>query len=148
MQDILFEYYLTLKALHIIAFTSWMAGMFYLPRLYVYHTTVKSGSEASEKYKIMERKLLRFIMNPAMIVTFIIGGLMLYANNDLLMSGWMHAKLTCVFLMAGAHGYLSKVRKDFDQDKNTKSEKFFRYLNEVPTLLFIAIIFLAVLKPF
>ncbi|MBK66722.1 MAG: TIGR00701 family protein [Rickettsiales bacterium] len=148
MQSVFLDYYLTIKALHIISFVSWMAGMFYLPRLYVYHTKTAVGSDGSEMFKVMERKLLKFIMNPAMIATFIFGLIMIYANPDLMSYGWMHAKITLVLIMAGLHGYLGYTRKQFDKDNRAKSEKFYRYLNEGPTVVFIAIVFLAILKPF
>lgn len=141
--------YLTLKALHIISFTAWMAGMFYLPRLYVYHCQVAPGSVEDARFQTMERRLLRAIINPAMIATFVFGAWMLHENTALLKSGWMHAKLTLVILGMGAvHGMLSKYRKDFANGQNRKSEKYYRILNEAPTVLFVGIVFLAVLKPF
>ena len=139
--------YMLLKALHIISFTSWMAGMFYLPRLFVYHADAKPGSELSETLKIMERKLLRFIMNPAMIATFVFGIWMLIANPALMQQGWVHTKITLVLLLAGTHGMMAGYRKKFARDENKKSSKFFRYFNEVPTIIFIAIVLLATLKP-
>lgn len=142
--------YLWVKSLHIIAVIAWMAGMLYLPRLFVYHVKATKGSELSETLKIMERRLMRFIINPAMIVTWILGLTMLIANFEFLMSGqgWMHVKLLLVFLMSGVHGMLSKFRKDFERDENTKSEKFYRILNEGPTILMILIVILAVVEPF
>lgn len=141
--------YLTLKALHIISFTAWMAGMFYLPRLYVYHCQVTPGSEADQLFQTMERRLLRAIMNPAMIATFVFGLWMLHVSPEWMKQGWMHAKLTlAVLCMGGVHGMLSKYRKDFARGQNRKSEKFFRILNEVPTALFVGIVLLAILKPF
>jgi putative membrane protein len=141
--------YLTLKALHIISFTAWMAGMFYLPRLYVYHTQVATGSQADQLFQTMERRLLRAIINPAMIATFVFGGWMLHENPELLKQGWMHIKLTLVILgLGGVHGMLSKYRKDFARGENRKSERFYRVLNEVPTVVFVIIVLLAVLKPF
>jgi putative membrane protein len=144
------EYYLILKALHIIAFTAWMAGLFYLPRLYVYHVNAIAGGEADLMLQKMEHRLLRFIMNPAMIITLLLGILLMKAVGlDALKSaGWFHSKMTLVFLMFGFHGMLSKWRKDFANGRNTKSEKFYRYANEVPTVLLIAIVLLVVLKPF
>lgn len=122
--------------------------MLYLPRLYVYHAQSKVGSEQSETFKIMERRLLRFIINPAMILTFLFGGLMLWANPDLFSSGWMHVKLTGIFILSGVHGMFAKWRKDFAADKNTRSPKFYKIWNEVPTLLMIIIVIMAVAKPF
>ena len=137
-----------LRALHVIAVISWMVGMLYLPRLYVYHVT--ATGEASEMLKVMERKLLRLIVNPAMIVSFIIGGLMVYmyvANGGFKYAGWLHAKLTLVFIMAGFHGFLSRCRRNFAKDQNKHSAKFYRIINEVPTVLMIAIVILAIVKP-
>mgnify|MGYP000959224184 CR=1 FL=1 len=148
MVDFLGTYYLWIKALHIIAVISWMAGMLYLPRLYVYHVNAKKGSDLSETLKIMERKLLRFIINPAMIASFLFGGLMLWANPDLFHQPWMHTKLLAIVLMTAVHGLYSKWRKNFAADKNTKSEKFYRWWNEAPTVLMIIIVIMAVAKPF
>ena len=143
------DFYLTAKALHIIAFTSWMAGMFYLPRLYVYHADAPKGSELSETLKVMERKLLRYIMNPAMIVTWGIGiWLVLITGYGAPGTGaWIHVKILLVLLLSGAHGMMVAQRKRFERDENTQSAKFYRVFNEVPTLLFIAIVLLVVFKP-
>ena len=143
------DLYLWIKALHIIAVISWMAGMLYLPRLFVYHTQVAPGSEASETFKVMELKLLKVIMNPAMIVAWLAGLAMLYLG-DLLGSGgaWIHVKLVLVLALSGAHGFLSKLRRDFERDENVRPEKFFRILNEVPTGLLVLIVILVVFKPF
>lgn len=148
MQDFLADHYLWIKSLHIMAVISWMAGIFYLPRLYVYHADAEKGSELSETFKIMERKLLKVIMNPAMIAAWIFGLLMLHTNPDLMSQGWMHAKLFLVLAMSGFHGYLARTRKVFLRDENKKSHKFYRKINEVPTLLMIVIVALAVTKPF
>ena len=149
MQEFLNIYYDWLRALHLIAVMSWMAGMLYLPRLFVYHAEAEAGSEHSETLKIMERKLFKLIMNPAMIATWVFGGLMLYARWDLFMiSGWMHAKLLFVFLMTGVHHMYIKYLKAFAEDENQKSHKFFRILNEVPTLIMVVIVILAVVEPF
>lgn len=140
--------YLVIKALHIISFTAWMAGMFYLPRLYVYHTQVARGSETDLMFQTMERKLLRFIINPAMIATFIFGIWMISENSGVMKMGWMHVKLTMLFLLTGFHGYLARIRKNFISGNNIKSEKFYRIINEIPTILLIIIVCLAVIKPF
>lgn len=143
--------YPLLKALHIISFVSWMAAMFYLPRLYVYHTTASKGGELDETLKIMERKLLRYIATPAMIATLVFGVVLAVQGNWFNPAnggGWLHAKLGLVLLLAGFHGACAKWRKDFAAGQNTKSEKFFRVANEVPTILLIGIVLLAVLKPF
>lgn len=150
MSEMLMNHYLLLKALHIIAVIAWMAGLLYLPRLFVYHAGAAKGSELSETLKTMEYRLLRYIMAPASIATWLFGGLMLYANWDGLMTGagWMHAKLTLVVLMTGLHHVFAKWRKDFAKDENTRPAKFYRIWNEAPTLLMIAIVVLVVLKPF
>jgi putative membrane protein len=138
--------YLWLKAFHIIAVISWMAGMLYLPRLFVYHCEAETGSRQSETFKTMERRLLRFIMTPAMIVTWVLG-LWLAWVGGLFTAPWLHAKLALVILMSGAHGMMSRFVKDFAADSNRKSQKFYRIFNEVPTVLMILVVLLAVLKP-
>ncbi len=148
MQNFLLEYYLVIKSLHIIAFTAWMAGLFYLPRLFVYHTQVAPLSEASEKFKIMEHKLLKIIMNPAMIITWILGLMMLYVMPEYFSQGWMHVKFLCVILLSGFQGFLSVTRKKFALDKNQRSERFYRIINEIPTIFLILIVFMVILKPF
>lgn len=140
-------FYHTLKTLHIIAFVAWMAGMFYLPRLFVYHCQAVKGGEADAMLQVMERKLLRFIMNPAMIATWGFG-LWLALAYDFFTQGWFHAKMTCVLLMSGVHGWLAVHRSRFARGTNTCSERFFRLLNEAPTLLLIAITYLVIFKPF
>lgn len=136
-----------LKALHIISVIAWMAGMLYLPRLYVYHAACEPGSEQSETFKVMERRLLRAIMNPAMIATWIFGLSMAW-SGDLWDQGWLQAKLALLVGMMVAHGLLARWRRDFEADRNTRSQRFFRFINEVPTLLMIGIVLLAILKPF
>jgi putative membrane protein len=141
--------YLWARALHVLSFVSWMAGLLYLPRLYVYHCKQAVGSEASETFKVMERRLLRAIMNPAMIATFLSGGVLIwYLGADARSMGWLHAKLALVVALAASHGLMAKWRKDFALDRNTRSETFYRVMNEVPTLLMIGIVILAVFKPF
>lgn len=137
-----------LKALHLIAVIAWMAGMLYLPRLFVYHAAAAHGSELSETFKVMEQRLLRLIMNPAMIATFILGIWMLAENPALLREPFMHAKLTLVLLMTGVHGWLAKLLRDFAADANRHSQKFYRVLNEVPTVLMIGIVILIIVRPF
>lgn len=148
MTDFILDHYLWVKALHLIAVISWMAGLLYLPRLYVYHANAEAGSELSETLKIMERKLLRFIMNPAMIITWVVGLSMLAANPALMQGGWMHGKLTLVIGMTVFHGFLARWRKVFVADKNTRSHIFYRKINEIPTVLMIGIVVLAIVKPF
>jgi putative membrane protein len=136
-----------LKALHIIAVIAWMAGMLYLPRLYVYHAGAKPGSELSETFKAMERRLLRAIINPAMIAAWAFG-LSLAWLGDHWGEGWFHAKLALLLLMQIIHACLARWRRDFANDANTHSAKFYRVVNEVPTLLLIGIVILAIVKPF
>ncbi|MFT6331919.1 MAG: putative membrane protein [Lentimonas sp.] len=139
--------YLIAKFLHIISLISWMCGMLYLPRLFVYHTQAKIGGELDKTLQIMEAKLLRFIMNPAMILTFITG-FWLISFIGFGSGGWLHFKLLLVLFMAGCHGFLGKCRKNFAAGENIRSDKFYRIINEVPTILMITIVFLVVVKPF
>lgn len=138
--------YLWLKAFHIIAVIAWMAGLLYLPRLFVYHADAEAGSEFSEKLKIMERRLLRAIMNPAMLVSIVLGGALL-AYQDF-SDGWLHVKLASVFGLVIMHMLMAKWRKDFEADTNKRGHKFYRIANEVPTVLMIVIVIMAVVKPF
>ena len=138
---------LWLKALHIIAFAAWMAGMWYLPRLLVYHSDAAVGSPTSETFKVMERRLLTAIINPAMIATWVLG-LWLAWQGGWFAAHWFHAKLALVLGMSGVHGMLSRYVKDFAADRRRKSQRFFRVINEVPTVLMILIVILAVVKPF
>lgn len=141
------DLYLWLKSLHVIAIIAWMAGMLYLPRLFVYHADVPVGSPQSETFKVMERRLLKAIINPAMIVAWILG-LWLAYELDAFREGWFHAKFTLVLVMSGVHGYLSRCVKVFARDENTRPARFYRILNEVPTLLMIGIVILVIVKPF
>jgi protoporphyrinogen IX oxidase len=136
-----------IKALHVIAVISWMAGMLYLPRLFVYHCDAEIGSKQSETFKVMERRLLKAIINPAMIVTWL-AGLYLAWSGHWYTSGWFHAKLTLVIILSGVHGFFSRWVKDFAADQNTRSPKFYRVINEVPTLIVIGIVVLVIVKPF
>lgn len=138
-----------MKALHIIAMIAWMAGMLYLPRLFVYHSQVAVGSESSELFKVMERRLLRLIINPAMIMTWLAGLWLIYYTNalDPVNGMWMHWKLTMVIGMQIVHAMLARHRRYFAADKNTKSTKYFRILNEIPTALLIIIVILVVVRP-
>ena len=148
MQEFLSQYYIWIVAAHLIGVISWMAGMLYLPRLFVYHVSAEKGSDQSETFKIMERKLLRIIINPAMIAVWVFGLLMLYASPGLLEQHWMHVKLTAVVLMTGVqHGYIKWVKR-FAADENVKSEKFFRIINEIPTVLMIIIVIMVIVQPF
>lgn len=144
------ETYHWVKSLHIIAVISWMAGMLYLPRLFVYHHRTMPGSEASEMLKTMERRLMRIIINPAMIITWVFGIWLAVIINafDPVNGYWLHAKLGLVILMQIAHAVMSRNRKAFARDERPHSERFFRILNEVPAVLMIGIVLLVVLKPF
>ena len=136
-----------IKALHVIAVISWMAGLLYLPRLFVYHCEAEVGSKQSETFKVMERRLLKAIMDPAMIVAWL-AGLYLAWSGHWFSSGWLHGKLALVILLSGVHGFFSRCVKDFAADRNTRSQKFYRIINEVPTILMIGILILAIVKPF
>jgi putative membrane protein len=138
---------LWLKALHIIAFAAWMAGMWYLPRLLIYHSDVPVGSEMSETFKVMERRLLRAITTPAMVVTLLTGGALAAVESQWL-AGWLHVKLLLVLLMLGCHGILAGHVRRFQADERPRSAVWYRVFNEVPTVLFIGIVLLAVLRPF
>jgi protoporphyrinogen IX oxidase len=137
---------LWLKALHIMAFAAWMAGLWYLPRLFVYHSQVAVGSEASEKYKIMERRLLRGITTPAMAAALLFG-VTLAALQGQWSAGWLQAKTVLVVLLMLGHGVMARCVKAFAADERPASERAFRWLNEVPTVLFIGIVLLAVFRP-
>jgi putative membrane protein len=139
--------YQWLLAFHIIAVIAWMAGMLYLPRLFVYHCEADVGSRQSETFKVMERRLLRAIINPAMVLTWALG-LWLAYRGGWFSAHWLHLKLALVILMSGVHGVLSKYVREFAADRRRKSQKFFRILNEIPTVLMIAIVILVVVKPF
>jgi putative membrane protein len=148
MAELLLAHYLTLKALHIIAIIAWMAGLLYLPRLFAYHAQAAAGSELSETLKIMEARLLRIIMNPAMGAAWLFGVLMLVANPSLFQAPWMHVKLTAVIFMTILHHVFARWRKDFAADKNNKSAKTFKIWNEAPTVLMLIIVVMAVTEPF
>ena len=148
MTEFLAAHYLWLKALHVISVIFWMAGMAYLPRLFVYHAEAEVGSDKSETFKIMERRLLRGIINPAMIAAFLFGGLMIWANPELMHQGWFHVKLTLVILMTAFHGFFARWRKAFDRDENVHSSRFYRIINEAPPVLVVFIVILVVVKPF
>jgi len=139
--------YLWLKALHIIAVIAWMAGMLYLPRLFVYHCDAEPGSKQSETFKVMERRLLKVIINPAMIAAWLFG-LWLAWDGHWFTAPWLWAKLALVVAMSGVHGYFVGLVKQFATDRNQHSQKFYRILNEIPTVLMIAIVLLVTLKPF
>ncbi|HLO79150.1 MAG TPA: protoporphyrinogen oxidase HemJ [Magnetospirillum sp.] len=136
-----------LKALHVIAIISWMAGLLYLPRLFVYHCEVEPASATSEKFKVMERRLLKAIMVPAMAVAWG-SGLAMAVTGGLFHAGWFHVKLSLVVLMTVSHFMMTRWKNDFAGDRNRRPQRFFRIANEVPTLLMIGIVILAIVKPF
>ncbi len=136
-----------LKAFHLIAVIAWMAGMLYLPRLFVYHCEAEPGSRQSETFKTMERRLLKAIINPAMVATWGLG-LWLAWTGGWLTAGWLHAKLALVLILSGVHGLFARWVKDFAADRNRHSAAFYRIVNEVPTLLMVGIVILAIVKPF
>jgi protoporphyrinogen IX oxidase len=139
--------YLWAKAVHIIAVISWMAGMLYLPRLFIYHCEAEPGSRQSETFKVMEWRLLTIIINPAMVVTWVLG-VWLAHDGGWLTAGWLHAKLALVIALSAVHGLMVRWVRDFGADQNRHSQKFYRIINEVPTVLMIGIVLLVVLKPF
>ena len=137
--------YLFIKAIHIIAFTAWMAGMFYLPRIFVYHSEKKLDINTHKKFLIMEKKLIKIIMTPAMLVTWLLGFALVLINNNI--ESWIWVKIFFVILMSGCHGFFVKCHKNFTNKKNKYDEKFFRLINELPTFLLVVIVFLVVFKP-
>ncbi|QBR71461.1 protoporphyrinogen oxidase HemJ [Beijerinckiaceae bacterium] len=139
--------YLWIKVIHILAIISWMAGMLYLPRLFVYHAQAPQGSAQAETFAVMERRLMRAIMLPAMLVTWATG-LILVVPGGFLHAGWFHAKFGLVIILSALHGYFAVIRKDFTRNTNPHGAGFFRILNEGPTVLMIGIVILVVLKPF
>ncbi|MEZ5690084.1 MAG: protoporphyrinogen oxidase HemJ [Rickettsiales bacterium] len=143
------DLYHWIKALHVIAVISWMAGMLYLPRLFVYHSQVKIGSPESELFKTMERRLLRIIINPAMIVAWGAGTWLIFYTNalDPANGSWMHYKLTFLIIMQIVHAMMARFRRNFANDINTKSTKFYRIFNEVPAILMIGIVIMVIVRP-
>ena len=139
--------YEIIKSLHIISVISWMVGLLYLPRLFVYHADALTGSVHAETFKVMERRLLKAIMTPAMIASFIFGLWMLTLNPALFSEPWFHVKFAAVFLMAGVHGKFSKMRRLLENDEKPLSSKTYRIWNEVPTVLMIIIVVMSVAKP-
>ena len=139
--------YLWIKALHVIAVIAWMAALLYLPRLFVYHAAAPVGSPQSEIFKVMERRLQRAIMLPAMLIVWATGFYLAW-RGGWFVAGWLHSKLLLVVALSGVHGFLGKLRKDFAADSNSRSQRFYRILNEVPTVLMVLIVILVVVKPF
>ena len=147
LRNFLANYSPWILAFHIIFVITWMAGMLYLPRLFVYHTQTKPGSESSERFKVMERKLLRGIVNPSMIAVWILGPTLAWVTGAYL-DLWFQIKFALVIILSGIHGFLVRCWRDFAADRNTRSERFYRILNEIPAVLMIFIVILAVVKPF
>jgi len=139
--------YIWIKVLHVLAIISWMAGLLYLPRLFVYHADVEKGSPTSELFKVMERRLLRYIMTPAMIVAWATG-LYLAVDQGYFSQGWFHLKLLMVLLMSASHGVMSRHVRLFASDLNEKTQKYFRVFNEIPTILMIVIVIAVIIRPF
>ena len=135
------------KALHVIAIIAWMAGLLYLPRLFVYHCDAPKGSPQAETFKVMERRLLKAIMNPAMIASWALG-LWLAFQGSWFKAGWLHGKLLLVLALSAAHGFLAKTVRRFAADQNERPARFYRLINEVPTLLMVGIVVLVIVKPF
>ena len=144
------EYYPWIKAAHLIAVIAWMAGMLYLPRLFVYHCAAEAGSVQSETFQIMERRLLKGILTPAMAATWVLGLTLAFTPGIVSWSsdGWMHVKLVLVIAMSGVHGLLARSVREFAEDRNRRSAKFYRIVNEVPAVLMIGIVVLVIVKPF
>ena len=139
--------YLTLKAIHVIAVISWMVGLLYLPRLFVYHVE-NNSPESSKIFKVMEKRLMKIIMNPAMIITWITGlSIWWILGLETIFSLWLSLKFILVIALSGYHGFLSKCLKDFELDRNIRSSKFFRFINEIPTIILIIVVFLVIFKP-
>jgi protoporphyrinogen IX oxidase len=141
------DLYTWVKAFHVIAVIAWMAGMLYLPRLFVYHCASEAGSVQSQTFKVMERRLLKAIINPAMIATWVLG-LWLAWESGFYRAGWLQTKFVLVLGMSAVHGFMTRWVRDFAEDRNRHSQRFYRVINEVPTLLMIAIVILVVVKPF
>ena len=147
MRDILAGYYSWILAAHLIAVISWMAGMLYLPRLFVYHCETPPGSEGSERFKVMERRLLKGIINPSMIAVWILGLTLVWISGVHLKT-WFQIKFVLVIGLSGFHGFLVARWRDFGNDRNTRSARFYRIANEVPAVVMVVIVILAVVKPF
>ncbi len=151
MEEFLIALYPWTKALHVISVIAWMAGIFYLPRLFAYHAEKgEPGSEMSETFKVMERKLLRIIMNPAMTATWVFGLALIFTPGivDWATDHWFHVKALLVIAMTWFHHALAKWRKDFDKDQNQRPGKFYRMWNEAPTLLMFGIVIMVIVRPF
>ena len=147
MTEALAPFYLWFKAFHIMAVIAWMAGMLYLPRLFVYHCEVKPGTDEYARFVKMEERLMRIIINPSMIAVWIFG-ILLATSLNAWDQGWLQAKLSLVIVLSGLHGFLSRWRRDFEKGQNKHPQRFYRIANEIPAVLMIMIVLLVVLKPF
>jgi putative membrane protein len=147
MTEALAPYYPYFKALHILAVIAWMAGMLYLPRLFVYHCEIKPGTDEYARFVLMERRLMRVIINPSMIAVWVLG-ILVATSLGAWSEGWLHAKLLFVVILSGLHGMFSRWRRDFEKGQNKHTQRFYRIMNEVPFGLLVVIVFLVVLKPF
>jgi putative membrane protein len=149
MEGFLGGAYIWVKAVHIIAVIAWMAGMLYLPRLYAYHVDAETGSRQSETFKVMERRLLRGIINPAMILVFVLGALLVVDRGPMIWSeGWWHVKLACLIALGALHGEFARWRRAFAEDRNKRSARFYKIANEIPAVLMVVIVLMVVAKPF
>jgi len=149
MTDFLLALYPWVKSLHVVSMVAWMAGLFYLPRLYVYHCQVAHGTTEGERFKVMERRLLKQITTPAMIATVVFGLILAFTPGVIdWAAGWWHVKLFCVLVLLAYHGKLSRWRRDFMEDRNTRSERFYRIANEVPTVLLLIVVVMVIARPF
>jgi putative membrane protein len=147
LRDTLANYIPWIKAFHVIAVIAWMSGMLYLPRLFVYHTETQPGSEGSERFKLMETRLLKGITNPAMIAVWILGPLLAWTTGTY-EDTWLQIKFVLVVILSGIHGFYVRCWRDFQADRNTKSARFYRIINEVPALLMVLIVILVIVQPF
>lgn len=147
MREFLLSVYPWLKALHLAAVIAWMAGMMYLPRLFIYHYQAARGGEAERFFVAMERRLMKGIINPAMILVWLLAGLMLYANPALFSEGWFHIKLPMVVGIAAIHGWYASARKAFERGERPRTERFWRIMNEIPFVMMLVAVFMAVAKP-
>ncbi|MBN8512254.1 MAG: protoporphyrinogen oxidase HemJ [Rickettsiales bacterium] len=142
------DYFMWYKAIHVISVISWMAAMFYMPRLFVYHTKADVGSEMDKTFQVMEYKLQKIIMTPAMITTYIFGIIIAYIYGFVALGVWFHIKMFAVLVLTGMHGMFSKWRKDFAAGQNKHSEKFYRIINEIPVIFMVIAVVMVIVKPF
>ncbi|MBL4620316.1 MAG: protoporphyrinogen oxidase HemJ [Marinicaulis sp.] len=148
MAGLLLQFYLWIKALHLVMVIAWMAGMMYLPRLFVYHHQSQKGGEAEQFFIKMQRRLMKGIINPSMVAVWVLGILMLIANPEILSAGWFHVKLILVVLISAIHGFYASSRRKFETGVRPRNEKFWRIMNEAPFLIMVVIVALVIVKPF